>query len=67
MTKEQTFIIDTLLAELVQLIMKYQNVDMQTALDTLYNSSLYEKIMDIETGLYLQSADYNYELINHHI
>lgn len=64
MTKEQTFIIDTLLAELVQLIMEYQKVDMQTALDTLYNSSLYEKIMDIETGLYLQSADYNYELIN---
>ncbi len=64
MTKEQTFIIDTLLAELVRLIMEYQRVDMQTALDTLYNSSLYEKIMDIETGLYLQSADYNYELIN---
>ena len=64
MTKEQTFIIDTLLAELVQLIMEYQKVDMQTALDSLYNSSLYEKIMDIETGLYLQSADYNYELIN---
>lgn len=64
MTKEQTFIIDTLLAELVRLIMEYQQVDMQTALDTLYNSSLYEKIMDIETGLYLQSADYNYELIN---
>lgn len=64
MTKEQTFIIDTLLAELVRQIMEYQRVDMQTALDTLYNSSLYEKIMDIETGLYLQSADYNYELIN---
>ena len=60
MTKEQTFIIDTLLADLVRLIMEYQKVDCQSALDILYNSRVYEQIMDIETGLYLQSADYNY-------
>lgn len=64
MTKEQTFIVDTLLAELTLLIMEYQKVGLLTALEILYGSSLYEKIMDIETGLYLQSADYNYELIN---
>ena len=61
MTNEQTFIIDHLLSELVQLIMDDQGADLQTALDLLYTSPLYDKITDVETGLYLQSADYNYE------
>ena len=34
---------------------------------TFYNSQLYEKILDKETGLYIQSAPYNYELLKHEI
>lgn len=63
MSKEQTFITDYLCAELVKLIMLYQKVPFAKALDILYNSTLYDKILDTETGLYLQSPDYNYELL----
>lgn len=63
MSKEQTFITDYLYAELVKLIMLYQKVPFAKALDILYNSTLYDKILDTETGLYLQSPDYNYELL----
>lgn len=63
MSKEQTFITDYLYAELVKLIMLYQKVPFAKALDMLYNSTLYDKILDTETGLYLQSPDYNYELL----
>jgi len=63
MSKEQVFITDYLFAELVKLIMEYQRLPFQEALDLLYNSSLYDKIANIETGLYLQSPDYNYELL----
>ena len=35
------------------------------ALQLVYNSQLYEKITDLETGLYYQSAKYNYELLRH--
>lgn len=63
MSKEQTFITDYLYAELVKLIMLYQNVSFQKALDLLYSSTLYDMILDTETGLYLQSPDYNYELL----
>lgn len=63
MTKEQTFLTDNLLAGLLQLIMEDRKVDMQSALDILYNSRLYAQITDPETGLYIQSADYNYELL----
>ena len=64
MTAEQTFIIDHLLGELVELIVIYRKVSIPVALDILYNSTLYNQINDIETGLYLQSADYNYELLD---
>ena len=37
------------------------------ALQLVYNSQLYEKITDLETGLYYQSAPYNYELLRHEI
>ena len=63
MSKEQVFITDYLYAELVKLIMEYKSLPFQEALDLLYNSALYDKIANIETGLYLQSPDYNYELL----
>ena len=37
------------------------------ALELVYNSQLYDKIMDLETGLYYQSARYNYELLRHEV
>ena len=63
MSKNQIFITDYLFAELVKLIMQYRHLSFQEALDLLYNSALYDKITDLETGLYLQSPDYNYELL----
>ncbi len=63
MTKEQTFLTDNLLAELLKIIMERRSANIQDALDMLYNSQLYAKINDPETGLYFQSADYNYELL----
>lgn len=63
MNNKQTFLTDYLLAELLKLIMKKREVSMQDALDILYNSQLYTKISDPRTGLYFQSADYNYEIL----
>jgi hypothetical protein len=64
MNKKQIFITDYLYAELVKLIMQYRHLPFQEALDLLYTSALYDKIADLETGLYLQSPDYNYELLD---
>ena len=36
---------------------------LEEALDCVYNSELFEKLQDIETGLYYQSSGYNYELL----
>lgn len=63
MSNEQIFITDTLLSSIVNLIVENKSVTMQEALDILYNSETYKKIIDTETGLYIQSADYNYEVL----
>lgn len=36
---------------------------LEEALDCVCNSELFEKLQDIETGLYYQSSGYNYELL----
>lgn len=36
---------------------------LEEALDCVYNSELFERLQDIETGLYYQSSGYNYELL----
>ena len=63
MSKEQTFILDYVLSGIVTLIMKDRRLSTPEALEVLYSSRLYEKLNDLDTGLYLQSADYNYEIL----
>ena len=38
-----------------------------TTMSVVYNSQLYEKILDTETGLYYQSAGYNYQFLRREI
>lgn len=40
---------------------------LEEALDCVYNSELFEKLQDLETGLYYQSSGYNYELLKEEI
>ena len=53
------------MSQLVALIMERQGKTFQEALDMLYNSKFYEALNDVETGLYIQSAYYNYEIFDH--
>ena len=43
--------------------MEDRGVSLTDALKTIYNSTLYEKITDTETGLYYQSPRYNYNIL----
>ena len=63
MSTEQTYMIDYVLSGLTQLIMEKQHKSLPEALDILYNSTLYNQLSDPDTGLYLQSKYYNYELL----
>lgn len=64
MNNEIKFLIDTLTKNLVLRVMKDFGISVKEALDAVYNSQLYDKILDLDTGLYYQSAGYNYQLLH---
>ena len=45
--------------------MEDYQLELPKALELIYNSQFYEKIVNLDTGLYYQSAAYNYELLKH--
>ena len=63
MSKETKNLIDTLTKNLVLKIMNEFGLKITEALDFVYNSHLHEKILDTKTGLFYQSAGYNYEML----
>ena len=64
MNNEIKFLIDTLTKNLVLMVIKDFGISVKEALDAVYNSQLYDKILDLDTGLYYQSAGYNYQLLH---
>ena len=67
MTKETKFLLDTLTKNLVLKVMEEFGYSITDAMDVVYNSQLYEKVLDLETGLYYQSAGYNYDLLRNEL
>ena len=63
MNNEIKFLIDTLTKNLVIRVIKDFRLSVKEGLDAVYNSQLYDKILDLDTGLYYQSAGYNYQLL----
>jgi len=52
MNTETKYLIDTLTKNLVMKVMDDFGYSITEAMDVVYNSQLYEKIQDLETGLY---------------
>ena len=44
-------------------IMSDKSLEVDEAMRTVYDSVVFEKLSDIETGLYLESSAYIYELL----
>lgn len=62
MTKE-SFMIEEISKEIVLLLMDEYQMDMNEALRTLYTSDTYLRLIDLDTGLYVQSTAYVYEYL----
>lgn len=61
------YMIDSLAAELVLLVMEDMHVDFATALDTVYNSDTFSKVANPRTELYYQSPLYIYSYLENEI
>lgn len=67
MSEQAKFLIDSLVEQLALWTMKDYSLSMTEALQLVFNSQLYDKVVDLETGLYYQSAAYNYGLLKHEL
>ena len=62
MSKEQQMV-EYMVQDLVEMLTETQGVEYDIAMRTIYNSQVYEKLIDIETGLYRESPAYVYGLL----
>ena len=49
--------------DLVAFLIEDENISVEQAMDKVYNSTLFDKLSDIETGLYRESSAYCYSLL----
>ena len=48
--------------DIVDMISTDQNIEYDETMNKFYNSEVFEKLVDKETGLYLESPEYVYDL-----
>ncbi len=63
MTNKPQEMIEYTIQDVVAFLAEDENLDMKSAMDILYTSMTFEKLTDIETGLYLQGSAYVFELL----
>ena len=60
---QTTFMIEELVKELAPRLMEERGLSMKQALDTIYNSETYTKVLDLRTSLFSQSTAYVYSIL----
>ena len=59
---EQKKLIEYMIQDVVDMLATDQNIEYDEAMNKFYNSEVFEKLQDEETGLYLESSGYVYDL-----
>lgn len=62
MSKTKT-LIEYITQEVIGFIMADNNMEIDAAMNVFYNSSVFEKLHDEETGLYLEGSAYIYDIL----
>ncbi|MBP3834650.1 MAG: hypothetical protein IKH14_05100 [Prevotella sp.] len=65
--KQQQFIINSDVEEIVLLLQKEYHLSLIDAFEKVYTSQIYEKLTNTKTGLYLQSPAYIYDYLKEEI
>ena len=63
MNKEFTYQKEGIASDIVEFLVQDYNLDLNTALTTLYESDTFEKLSDPGTGLYFQGSLYVYSYL----
>ena len=64
---KQSLLIEYMIQDIVDMFAEDQNIEYDEAMNKFYNSDIFEKLQDKETGLYLESPEYVYDLFKDEI
>ena len=59
---KQDQLIEYIVQDIVDMLATDQNIEYDEAMNKFYNSEVFEKLQDKETGLYLEISEYIYDL-----
>lgn len=59
---KQEQLIEYIVQDIVDMFSSDQNIEYDEAMNRFYNSKIFEKLQDEETGLYMESSEYVYDL-----
>ena len=59
--------IDCILSDLATYLIQDYGMTVEKAMATIYNSEYYERLNNLDTGLYCESSPYNYHQLQHEI
>ena len=64
---KQEQLIEYLVQDIVDMFSSDQDIEYDEAMNKFYNSKVFEKLQDKETGLYMESSEYVYDLFKDEI
>ena len=59
---KQEQLIEYIVQDIVDMFSSDQNIEYDEAMNKFYNSKVFEKLQDKETGVYVESSEYVYDL-----
>lgn len=59
---KQEQLIEYIVQDIVDMLTTDQSIEYDEAMNKFYNSEVFEQLQDRETGLYLESSEYIYDL-----
>lgn len=62
MNKRASYLIEGITKDIIAYIMEDEDVDLSTAITQFHNSETFAKLSDEDTGLYIESPAYVYEI-----
>lgn len=63
MNKKAQYLIEGITKDIVAYLMEDNDMDLSTAIRLFHNSETFEKLSDDNTGLYIESSAYVYEIL----
>ena len=63
MSAEQKYLFEAATADLSTRVMEEEGVSLKDALRIVYGSALYQKLQNVETGLYREGPVYLYDML----